>query len=142
MKFQVPQFIEVEDKIFGPLTIKQFVYLAGGGGLSIVIYLFSPSFFIGALLIAPVVGFSLALAFLKVNNRNFIIVLENAFMYMINPKLYIWKNEPKAPVSTKESVPESTPAFIPKLSNSKLKDLTWSLDTKEAIAPMTRSNNK
>lgn len=142
MKFQVPQFIEVEDKIFGPLTIKQFVYLAGGGGLSIVIYLFSPSFFIGALLIAPVVGFSLALAFLKVNNRNFIIVLENAFMYVINPKLYIWKNEPKPPVSAKESVPESAPAFIPKLSNSKLKDLTWSLDTKEAIAPMTRTNNK
>ncbi|MDQ3014803.1 MAG: PrgI family protein [bacterium] len=142
MKFQVPQFIEVEDKIFGPLTIKQFVYLAGGGGLSIVIYLFSPSFFIGALLIAPVIGFSLALAFLKVNNRNFIVVLENAFMYVINPKLYIWKNEPKAPVSAKENVSESAPAFIPKLSNSKLKDLTWSLDTKETLAPITRTNNK
>ncbi|TSC80302.1 MAG: hypothetical protein G01um101429_152 [Parcubacteria group bacterium Gr01-1014_29] len=31
-QFQVPQFIEVEDKIFGPLTTKQFFYLLGGGG--------------------------------------------------------------------------------------------------------------
>src|SRR3989338_737591 len=27
MQFQVPQFIEVEDKIFGPLTLKQFFYV-------------------------------------------------------------------------------------------------------------------
>lgn len=33
MQFQVPQFIEVEDKIFGPLTFKQFVYIAGGVAL-------------------------------------------------------------------------------------------------------------
>ena len=32
MRFQVPQFIEIESKIFGPLTFKQFIYLAGGGG--------------------------------------------------------------------------------------------------------------
>ena len=37
MQFQVPQFIEVEDKIFGPLTFKQFVYVAGGAGAA---YLF------------------------------------------------------------------------------------------------------
>ena len=27
MQYQVPQFIEVEDKIFGPLTFKQFLYI-------------------------------------------------------------------------------------------------------------------
>ncbi|TSC61742.1 MAG: SsrA-binding protein, partial [Parcubacteria group bacterium Athens0416_74] len=32
MQFQVPQFIEVEDKIVGPLTFKQFVFIAGGLG--------------------------------------------------------------------------------------------------------------
>ena len=34
MMFSVPQFIDVEDKIIGPLTLKQFIYLAGGAGLS------------------------------------------------------------------------------------------------------------
>ncbi len=33
MRFEVPQFIDVEDKIFGPFTFKQFLYLAGGAGL-------------------------------------------------------------------------------------------------------------
>jgi len=34
MRFEVPQFIDVEDKLFGPLTFTQFVYLAGSGGIS------------------------------------------------------------------------------------------------------------
>ena len=38
MRFEVPQFIEIEDKIFGPFTWKQFVYLAGGVGLAAVIF--------------------------------------------------------------------------------------------------------
>ena len=42
MRFQVPQFIEVEDKIFGPLTLKQFIYVFGGGGLCFVFYTFLP----------------------------------------------------------------------------------------------------
>jgi hypothetical protein len=29
MQFRVPQFIDIEDKLFGPLTFKQFIYLAG-----------------------------------------------------------------------------------------------------------------
>ena len=42
MQFQVPQFIEVEDKIFGPLTFKQFVYVAGGAGLAYLVWRVSP----------------------------------------------------------------------------------------------------
>ena len=38
MQFKVPQFIDVEDKLFGPVTFKEFVYLAGGAGLIYVIY--------------------------------------------------------------------------------------------------------
>ena len=44
MRFQVPQFIEVEDKIFGPLTFKQFVYVTGGVGLAVILFLFLPRF--------------------------------------------------------------------------------------------------
>ncbi|NCT02072.1 PrgI family protein, partial [Candidatus Parcubacteria bacterium] len=38
MRFEVPQFIEVEDKIFGPLTWRQFLYLSGGLGMAVVIF--------------------------------------------------------------------------------------------------------
>ena len=42
MQFQVPQFLDVEDKIIGPFTIKQFLYLAGGVGLGYLCIRFVP----------------------------------------------------------------------------------------------------
>ncbi|MBA3550632.1 PrgI family protein [Patescibacteria group bacterium] len=141
MKFQVPQFIEVEDKIFGPLTIKQFIYMAGGAGMSIIFYLFMP-LWLSLFFIIPIMGFSSALAFYKINNKPFIFVVESGFKYFLNPKLYIWRHQQQEAKQQKEVTPATPVAFIPKLSESKLKDLSWSLDTKEAINPVTRDTNK
>lgn len=135
MRFQVPQFIEVEDKIFGPLTIKQFIYLLGGGGISFLLYELIGNIYISGLPIVFVVAFSVALAFYKINNKPFINVVEAAFNYYRNSKLYIWKKVDK-PVVQKEASVASTPDFyVPKLSDSKLKDLTWSLDIKQSQNP-------
>jgi hypothetical protein len=64
MKYQVPQFIEIEDKIFGPLTIKQFLYVAGGAALCFILWNFLP-FYISIFFIIPIGSFFLALAFYK-----------------------------------------------------------------------------
>ena len=136
MRFQVPQFIEVEDKIFGPLTIKQFVYVAGGAGLSFIIYTYvSPlSFILAVLCIIPVAALAVSLAFYKVNNQPFIYVIESAFKFIISNKLYIWKKQDKKPEHKKEA--DLAPLiYVPKLSDSKLKDLTWSLDINENLSP-------
>lgn len=142
MRFQVPQFIEVEDKIFGPLTLKQFIYLLGGGGLSFIIYKLVGNIVISAIFVIPVVAFTLALAFYKINNKPFINVVEAAFNYYIGNKLYIWKHtEKKIVAQTQES--QSTPDFyVPKLSDSKLKDLTWSLDIKQSQNPAQRADKQ
>jgi hypothetical protein len=133
MQFQVPQFIDVEDKIFGPLTIRQFIYIAGGVGLCVLIY-FSLPIYIAVPLILPIIGFSLALAFYKINNKPFIDMLESAVMYVIRNKLYIWKKEPtKRVLKEKEEEDILTPFLAPKLSDSKLKDLAWSLDVTDKI---------
>jgi len=136
MRFQVPQFIEVEDKIFGPLTIKQFIYLVGGAGISFIIYTVVGNIFISLIGIIPVIAFTLALAFYKVNNKPFITVVESAFMYFIGSKLYIWKKVEK-PIVQKEGEIQgaATDFYVPKLSDSKLKDLTWSLDIKQSENP-------
>ena len=84
MRFQVPQFIEVEDKIFGPLTLKQFIYLAGGGGLSFVIYRILDSLILSFIPIILVMAFSASLAFYKINNKPFIFVVEAAFKYFLS----------------------------------------------------------
>jgi len=135
MKFQVPQYIDVEDKIFGPLTVKQFIYLAGSAGIVFIFYSFLP-FFIAILFAAPVIALGLALAFYKINNRPFIFVVESAIKYTLTSKLYIWKKrDATIKKNEKKSAEEEmgTDMFVPKLSDSKLKDLAWSLDIQESI---------
>ncbi len=132
MQYQVPQFIEIEDRVFGPLTVKQFLYLAGGAGLSYLCYAILPSY-IAYVLILLAMGLALALAFYKVNDKPFIIVIEAAFNYLVGTKLYIWRKEDKKIEGKKEEEDAAGGAalYVPKLSDSKLKDLAWSLDVNE-----------
>jgi hypothetical protein len=143
MRFQVPQFIEVEDKIFGSLTLKQFIYLAGGAGLSFVIYRILPSLILSFIPILAVVAFSCSLAFIKVNNKPFIYTVEAAFKYFFSNKLYIWKKVNRPVQQEKKLTQEASGlagVMVPKISDSKLKDLTWSLDIKESM--YTNQNQK
>jgi hypothetical protein len=144
MQFQVPQFIEVEDKIFGPLTLKEFLYLGGGIGMSVVLFLFIPYKILAIPLIIIVMAFSLALSFYKVNGKPFANTLEAAFYYWGGSKLYIWKKIDKKPSKKPEDIVNQAKSMIsvPKLSESKLKDLTWSLDIKESMNPGTREMKK
>ncbi len=134
MRFQVPQFTEVEDKIFGPLTLKQFIYLAGGGGISFLFYVIFP-LWLTVILASPIVIFVLALAFYKVNDQPFIKMVENALYYNSSTKLYLWKKSNSGAVASKLVSPaESSEALnihAPKLTKNKLKDLAWSLDIKK-----------
>ena len=132
MNFQVPQFIEVEDKIFGPLTFKQFVYLAGGAGAIFIIYTLLP-LWLGLWLIIPIALLALALAFYKVNNRSFVYVLEAGFRYLFRAKLYLWKRQDTLVEAKTIILGVDRPVEIPKLSQSKLRDLAWSLDIKEIL---------
>lgn len=137
MRFQVPQFIEVEDKIFGPLTFKQFIYLCGGAGLSFVIYTVTKSLLISIIPIAIIMGIASTFAFYKFYKViPFVTVAESAFKYFFGNKLYIWKKveEPKKKTeSPAEDAKKYASIMIPKISDSKLKDLTWSLDIKESL---------
>lgn len=141
MKYQVPQFIEVEDKIIGPLTVKQFVYLVGGAGMSFVAYSFLP-IYISIILIGIILPLSLALAFYKINNKPFIDFLESAFIFYTKQNLYIWKKEYKQPKKASAPEPSARQVYVPKLSDSKLKDLSWTLDINENLNPLTGDDGK
>lgn len=138
MQFQVPQFIEVEDKIFGPLTFKQFVYLAGGAGIAYIIWRALPVYIAGPLVVV-FAGLGVSLAFFQYNGRPFILALEHGFFYLIRSKLYLWSNEEAKKAHTKhpELTATSTVPYIPHLSESKLHDLSWSLDINERISAGT-----
>ncbi len=140
MRFQVPQYIEVEDKIFGPLTFKQFIYVAGAIGISVVFFSLLPKF-IAILLSIPVVALGAALAFFKVNDRPFTLIMEDFFKFYIGSRLYIWKKEANKTTdkgSTMEAGKSLEQLTVPKLSGSKLKDLTFELDVKQQSNPVTK----
>lgn len=132
MRYQLPQFIEVEDKIVGPFTFKQFVYIAGGIGLSYLafavtrLYLGLP-FLISVLFPVPIILFALALAFYKVNNRPLIVTIEYALKYYFGNKLYLWKKE-KKPAAATTQISAANALTVPSISNSNLKDVRWNLD--------------
>lgn len=92
MRFEVPQFIEIEDKIFGPFTWKQFVYLAGGVGVAAVIFL-TTNFFFFVLIGAPIGGLAVLLAFYPVNNRPFADFLESMVFFYNNSRVYHWRKK-------------------------------------------------
>lgn len=134
MQFKVPQFLEIEDKIFGPFTFREFVYLAGGGGLCFTLFKLL-GLVLGAIPIILVAGFSLMLVFYRPNNKPFTNVLESGFKYLIQSKLYLWK---KTAVKAKVPKTQPTPGEEEKksmmnrgetrLSEGKLRDLAWSLN--------------
>ena len=130
MRFQVPQFIDVEDKIFGPFTLKQFIYLAGGASVAVVSVTFLGLFF-GLLIASPIIILSLALTFYRINNRPFINTVESAFKYFFGEKLYIWKKSQNEEQEIKVRETKYTSLVVPNLSKSKLKDLNWQLDVKK-----------
>lgn len=92
MRFEVPQFIEIEDKIFGPLTWRQFLYIGGGVGMGVVLFFTTP-FLVFLLIGLPIALVAGALAFYPVNNRPFSFFLEAIINYIRGQKLYLWKRK-------------------------------------------------
>lgn len=148
MEYQVPQFIEVEDKLIGPLTLKQFLYLAGTGGLCVVFFSYLP-FILAFLLSIPVAGFGLALAFYKINEKPFVEVLEAGFNFYTRKKLMLWKYT--APTTGETNAAAATAAAeeraarpirgAPRLTRGKLSELAWSLDVPVQESVVSRNSN-
>ncbi|MEI6581088.1 MAG: PrgI family protein [bacterium] len=133
MQFKVPQFLDIEDKIFGPFTFREFVYLAGGAGLCFVLYKVL-GLLLGAIPILAIAGLSLALTFYHPNGKPFINLIESGLKYLVQDKLFIWKRK-TIKASKKEQQKNisqtQTPTINhinPRLTGSKLRDLAWSLD--------------
>lgn len=144
MRFQVPQFIEVEDKIFGPLTVGQFVYLAGGVGFLVALWVVLPVW-LAILIGGPIALLGFLLAFYKVNDRPFISVMQSAAEYFTKDKLYIWDKGRTQPIKdTLTTIQDyDDPAkYVPAATASRIKDLAWSLDIREGEARARNENTR
>jgi len=132
-QFVVPQFIDVEDKIFGPVTTRQFIILLIGGlAIFISFKVFDITAFIFAL--AFIGGISLILAFVKINGQSFHYFLLNTLQTFRRPGLRIWdkryskeelKHYAKLEVEEIEEVVKATR----RVSNNHIRDLSLIVNT-------------
>lgn len=116
MQFEVPQFIEIEDKIFGPFTWRQFLYLGGGVGLAVVMF-FTMPLIVFAIFGIPLALLAGALSFYPVNNRPFSFFLEAVFNYISAQRLYLWRQKTEI-VHRNKVAEEEKPLYVsPKNTN-------------------------
>lgn len=94
MQFKVPQFIEHEAKIFGPLTFKQFIVVGFAGLISLVLFfIFGDNFFLWLVVSGIIVGTSLSLVFVQVEGIPLIALIGKSIGFFTEPRVYIWKKK-------------------------------------------------
>ncbi len=111
MRFQVPQFTNIEDKVIGPFTLKQFLMYVVAVMVLVPVYIYSDlSLFITIAL--PVLGVAAVFAHLKIYGKPFGQVVMAAVTYASKGQLYIWrrrKNQPFKILDPEWIFSENTP---------------------------------
>lgn len=134
MRFTVPQFIERESPIVGPLTFRQFIYIGTAGGISFLLYfsLGKSNFFTFILITTALLVAGAALAFIKIGGRELPTIVANSFRFFISPKMYIWKKTDKPVEVMKKEIKKAGVAEAPLrvAGSSQLKKLSTQVETK------------
>lgn len=92
-QFVVPQFIDVEDRIIGPITVRQFVMLMVAGAIEFSLYRFT-DFYTFLIIGVPVAAVVVVVAFVPVNGRPIHFFLLNIVETLKRPRLRIWDKSP------------------------------------------------
>ncbi|KKU81939.1 MAG: hypothetical protein UY07_C0006G0019 [Parcubacteria group bacterium GW2011_GWA1_47_8] len=145
MQFHIPQYIDIEDKLFGPLTFKQALYVVGGAGGAFLIYKVIPILFIAAPLILAWAVLAWALAFYPKEKlgKPFIEILEAGFGYAFGTKLYTWKKTKKdAALGAEEEFIGAQAPSVPSLSGGKLASVSFNLEVRKQNAIENSSEKK
>src|SRR6266702_3308356 len=123
MLINVPQYIDVEDKIAGPLTAKQLGWIIGLGIILLILWNVVP-FVVFIILGFPLAILFVALAFYKPYGQPLGSFLIFGIMYFFRPKVYMWKRTPERIVNNAPKPQSATTAMPDKhISSQSLKDL-------------------
>lgn len=130
MLFNVPQFINIEDKIVGPLTAKQFGWLAAGGVVLLFTWnlLDTEAFIISAIITGIIFG---SLAFYRPYSQPLVNFAFSSVIFAVRPKVYIWRRffesamTQKKPTTKKVKRPE-----VKKVNQERILEVSQILDAK------------
>ncbi|PIR95089.1 hypothetical protein COT95_00585 [Candidatus Falkowbacteria bacterium CG10_big_fil_rev_8_21_14_0_10_37_6] len=133
-QFTVPQFIDVEDKIFGPITVRQFVIILTAFMLSVISYKLADfALFLTLTFLFFVVGG--IIAFLKINGRPFHYFVLNFIQTLKKPKIRVWNNKLSKTDKELRDLPDNSIKQVAKLqrkplyAKSKLAEVSLIVDT-------------
>lgn len=133
MQYNVPQFVEVEDKIIGPLSLRQFLTLLAGG---LILLVFWKIFGMGAVFFAlalPIVGIAAFLAFGTYNGRPIYTLMPNAIKFFSSSRERVFQRTgEKTFVMSKKVLAKPKEKIAPEEVSSRLKRLAYLLDQKTA----------
>lgn len=89
LRYKVPQNIDMQDRILGPLTMLQFIYAVVGFGLCYSVYSIMPAP-VSYVLITPIALFTTAMVFMKINERPFLDFIISVIEYSTVPRQRLW----------------------------------------------------
>ena len=137
MQFAVPQFTDVEDKLIGPLTLKQFFVVLGAGGLMFLFWSLPLPKLISILIDIPIGIAGITVAFASYNGRPMLTYIVPFIMYLVSPKSMIFQREsaimnvttPEIKPKKAETVQKTEPV---EAADSRLRKLAYLLDKNTA----------
>ena len=142
-KFIVPQFIDNEDQILGPITVRQFLLMLVGTFVIFIAYtlLHAVNIYLFIFVTAVIVAFVAVFGFVKINGQPFHIFFVNFLQTSLRPNLRVWDKRPiDAELRSYMSLGMIT--ALPKVSNikarpesSRLRDLTLVVNTGGVYRP-------
>lgn len=132
-QFVVPQFLDVEDKVIGPITVRQFIILLLSGGIEFVAWRFADFslFFVVTILNSAL---TILFAFVKINGRPVHFFFLNVIQTRKRPNLKIWNKE-FSPQELRENMKkvDTKPIVEPRrkqaLGTTRLAELSLIVDT-------------
>jgi hypothetical protein len=94
-QYPIPQFIEKEGRIVPFLTFRQFFILVAGGAAILAAFYVLPFYiFVIVAFVAALV--TLAIAFLKIDDRPVLTLVLNFLSFTVKSKNYVWKKKEAA----------------------------------------------
>ena len=130
MQYSVPQFTEVEDKIIGPLTLKQFFILLAAGFIIFGIYKLLGNFLLFLLFALPIGGLAVILAFAKFNGRPIDAVFGSLLAFVFDNRSFVFKKQAPDVVIHKAEPPKpkGPPPLTEEEKRSRLQKLAYILN--------------
>jgi hypothetical protein len=132
MLFNVPQYIDIEDKVVGPLTAKQLGWLGAAGVIMVVLWtmLDFAAFIIASIFVLAIFG---SLAFYKPYNQPLVNLISSGIFFIVRPKVYVWKRIPEnirtpKKVQPKKNMPERPAPKV--ITQEKIEEISRILDKK------------